>query len=382
MTSRGGLPRRYAVGAGNSISRIASRFLLSTAHRLHTLIFVATRLLMALTNPACTRTSREEWPVSTFTVRGYDDAWQVIDILRRGESSGLKIRFANCYIDIEASARIAGMASAQAFITLQRRIRRQFSWFKYGRRDGRLSDKDKAATEIRQIYHPNGCLVRYDITNALNAMAQAAEEWDEHGPVHAERTPNLFATETDSRVESWARTTRELGHHLMTGMTPKDKKTIALYGIAIVALIFLGGVAIKEGIKVGAERLDAYAQQQRFDTQEPMTVATYDGKKADLELTEVAKLSQELNGQRARTRMLVSDNIDMPFLRFVAAEAEDVRPALLRMAPVSGSITINGATMTAHEAKLGAKIMRKAAKAKRDNGGWMTEIVRAPSSGV
>ena len=111
-------------------------------------------------------------------------------------------------------------------------------------------------------------------------------------------------------------------------------------------------------------------------------MARHDGKKAKLEPNQVAKLEQELDGERARVRMLVSDNIDVPFLRFVAAEAEDVRPALLRMAPESGSITINGATMTAGEAKQGAKIMRKLAKAKRESGGWLTEIVPEPSSGV
>ena len=320
--------------------------------------------------------------MSTVTVRGYGDAWRVIDLLGSGDASDLKIRFANCCIDIEASARIAGMASAQAFITLQRRVRRQFSWFKYGRRDVRLGDGDTAATEIRQIYHPNGRLVRYDITNALNAMAQAAEEWDEHGPVSTERTLNLFAAEPNGKEESWARTTRELGHNLLAGMAVKDKNCIARYALAVVALTFLGGVAIKEGFTFAGERLDAYAQQQRLDNKEPTTVARHDGKKAKLEPNQVAALEQDLDGERARVRMLVSDNIDVPFLRFVAAEAEDVRPALLRMAPESGSITINGATMTAREAKQGAKIMRKLAKLKRDNSGWLTEIVPEPSGGV
>jgi hypothetical protein len=120
--------------------------------------------------------------VSTFTVRGYDDAWRAMDLLGCGHADDLQIRFANCFIDVEASARIAGMASAQAYITLQRAIRRQFSWMKYGKRNARLTDRETAATEVRQVYHPNGRQIRYDITNPLNALAEAADEWDEHGP--------------------------------------------------------------------------------------------------------------------------------------------------------------------------------------------------------
>ena len=86
-----------------------------------------------------------------------------------------------------------------------------------------------------------------------------------------------------------------------------------------------------------------------------------------------------MDKERRRVRMLISDNIEQPLLRFIVADAEAARPALLAMAPESGMIAINGERMTAEEARAGAKLMRKSAKAKRDNGAWRTEIIPGPS---
>jgi hypothetical protein len=321
--------------------------------------------------------------VSTFTVRGYDDAWRAMDLLGCGHADDLQIRFANCFIDVEASARIAGMASAQAYITLQRAIRRQFSWMKYGKRNARLTDRETAATEVRQVYHPNGRQIRYDITNPLNALAEAADEWDEHGPIHEERTHSLFAAPPrKEEKEGWARATRELGHLVIPGLSSRQKTSIAKFGVLMAAVIWLGGDLITEGFKFAGERLDAYAQQQRLDSKVPTTVATYTGKAANLEPKQVAALERDIDTERARLRMMMSDNIDVPILRFIASEAENARPALLRMAVDEGMFAINGNSMSSDVARGGAKAMRKLAKARRDNGGWVTEIVPAASSGV
>ena len=64
--------------------------------------------------------------MSTVTVQGYDDAWQVIDRLVAG-GDPLKIKFSNCYVDVENTVRIAAQASAQASIMLQKAVRRELA---------------------------------------------------------------------------------------------------------------------------------------------------------------------------------------------------------------------------------------------------------------
>jgi hypothetical protein len=78
--------------------------------------------------------------------------------------------------------------------------------------------------------------------------------------------------------------------------------------------------------------------------------------------------------ERARTRILISDNIEMPLLKFVVAEAEGAMPALLGMAPERGTITINGTQVSEDAAK---GVPRRCASWQRSN---VTTAVGAPKS--
>jgi hypothetical protein len=129
------------------------------------------------------------------------------------------------------------------------------------------------------------------------------------------------------------------------------------------AVIWLGGDLITEGFKFAGERLDAYAQQQRLDSKVPTTVATYTGKAANLEPKQVAALERDIDTERARLRMMMSDNIDVPILRFIASEAENARPALLRMAVDEGMFAINGNSMSSDVARGGSSLRRGATTA-------------------
>ena len=208
--------------------------------------------------------------MATFAVRGYDDAWQVMDLLSADGGVDLKVKFADCFIDIETTARIAGQASAQAFIMLQRSMRQQFSWLKYGKRNARLDPREKKATEIIPHYHRSGRVIRYDVTGPLNAMAGAVEEWSEHGPVHVDRAMNLFAVPNKSeRGESWERTVREVAPAYFKGMTSTDKRKLGMYALITVAAVALGGLVIKETFNVISEPVSNYVQERLFTGKEP-----------------------------------------------------------------------------------------------------------------
>ena len=86
-----------------------------------------------------------------------------------------------------------------------------------------------------------------------------------------------------------------------------------------------------------------------------------------------------MDAERQRVRMLVSDNIDQPLLRFVVAEAEAAHPALLGMAPKEGTLAINGAEFSFGEAKAGDAKLRRHAKQRR-NEDWQTIVIPAPGT--
>jgi hypothetical protein len=147
--------------------------------------------------------------------------------------------------------------------------------------------------------------------------------------------------------------------------------------VVMAALAFMVPGLARETLTFAANRMDAYAaRQERLAMKERTTVVSYTGREAHLRPTDLAKKEEGIAGERSRTRRLISDNIEMPLLKFVVAEAEGAMPALLSMAPEHGTITINGTPVSAETAKGGAKAMRKLAKVKRDNGGWSTEVIR------
>ena len=314
--------------------------------------------------------------MSAVTVRGYDDAWQVMDRLAAG-GEPLKIKFSNCYVDVENTVRIAAQASAQASIMLQKAVRREFSWLKYGKRNAWLNPMERKATEIVAHHHRNGRMIRYDVTSPLNAMAQVVADWDEHGPVHINRTQSLFAApKKGAPEESWPRTVREVAPGFFGGMASCDRRILGQTMVMGLAAVVLGKAFISESFEVLGPPVGAYAQATLLG-KEPTTVAMPDGKPANLDATQLAEVENSADHERQKVRMLISDNIEVPLLRFVVVEAEAVRPALLAMVGDSGNITINGASFSAAQAHAGAKLLRKRSKERRDSG-WQTEVLPSP----
>lgn len=320
--------------------------------------------------------------MSTFTVRNPADAWQAMQLLCAEGGEHIKIRFENYFLTVDASSPIDGMRSAEFFIALQRAIRHEHCMVKYGKRSLRgLTEQDRRDTKVGVSYHPENTRIVYDLTGALNARAKAVEDWDERGPIGAERTQSLIAgseKEEGKNKESWPRTARELGLAYIRKSGARDLRTIGLAAVLAAAMAHALPNIVYEGLTFVAERWDASAAHQyRMAMKDRTTIVTFQSRDAKLGHTELAKMEHEVDGARARTRALISDNIEQPLVRFVVAEAESVRPALLDMAPKWGTITINGAAMNGETARAGAKLLRKAAKSKRDNGGWVTQTVPA-----
>lgn len=320
---------------------------------------------------------QRETQVSAITVDSYGAAWRVLDLLAAGEK-GLKLSFKDCFIDVQSTSRIAMHASASAGIILQRAFRAQYSLLKYGKRNARLDARDKELTEVIPRYHPNGRMIRYDISAPLNAMATVVEEWDEHGPVHIDRTMSLFAAPRDKQPEeSWRRTVREGVVAFFNGMKSADKRELGKFAVLAIAASWLGYQAIKLTIDMIDEPVTAYVQQQLLGP-EPTRVVTADGKEAKLPAKQIAQVEHDIEARRQRAQLLIADNVEQPLLRFVVAEVETARPALLAMAPDSGNITINGETFIGPQAKAAATKLRKHSKRRRQEG-WQTTVIGAPN---
>ena len=218
---------------------------------------------------------------------------------------------------------------------------------------------ERRATEIVAHHHRNGRMIRYDVTSPLNAMAQVVAEWDEHGPVHINRTQSLFAApKKGAPKESWPRTVREVAPGFFGGMASRDRRILGQTIVLGLAAVILGKAFISESFEVLGPPVGAYVQAT-LRGMEPTSVAMPDGKPANLDATQLAEVENSVDHERQKVRMLISDNIEVPLMRFVVVEAEAVRPALLAMAGDSGNITINGASFSAAQAHAGARLLRK-----------------------
>ena len=209
----------------------------------------------------------------------------IVARIRIGET--LKIKFSNCFVDVENTVRIAAQTSARASIMLQKAVRREFSWLKYGKRNARLNPIERKATEIVAHYHRNGRTIRYDVTAPLNAMAHVVAEWDEHGPVHINRAQNLFAAgKKEAPGESWQRTVREVAPGYFGGMGSRDRRILGQTIVMGLAAVIRGKAFISESFEVLGHQSAPMCKLGK----EPTIVAMPNGKPAKLNATQLTEV--------------------------------------------------------------------------------------------
>ncbi len=90
-------------------------------------------------------------------------------------------------------------------------------------------------------------------------------------------------------------------------------------------------------------------------------------------------LRSDLAGAESRLAAYLTQKYEPPLTRFVVAEAEGTRLALLEMVALTASVEINSLDVPAATARGGAKALRQTHKSTKSRvGGWVTTIRRAP----
>jgi hypothetical protein len=124
---------------------------------------------------------------------------------------------------------------------------------------------------------------------------------------------------------------------------------------------------------------EANAQQLRIAEFNQRSITGHDGQPAALTSEAKQALAREDALDLRQVALLNQMELEYPLVRFVSAESLDGVAAALDTAPQHGKVLVNGAEMQGAIARAAAKQLRKSAKARRDNKGWITEII--PSKG-
>lgn len=311
----------------------------------------------------------------TCTVRSFDDAIAVLKAVATGTVS--RLRFVDCRIVVDLSNPIDRALSAQVFLDLQKTLRRQYCWLKYGkRRVGELSRAELSATEVAEYYAPDGRCVVYDVTRPLNTLADTVDQWGNAGPQWRNRTRDLFAADHEARADTLKTIVKGWGDRILDKASPAQAVQVAKFAILATFLHFTAPIMQSQYLQHVSERYDKETnRQERLALVERTTVLTYSGSRAEMGEPQKAALEMSIHNDRTMMRHLISDTIEMPLPRFVVAEAERGMASVLKLVPKNGSASINGAEITYNAAKNAQRLQKKPRKVQPTE--WITVTKRS-----
>ena len=319
--------------------------------------------------------------MTTIVVRNEADARRALEILNMmppGETAD--VRFQGWpTLNIKSTERIRGVKGAALVTALQRAVERQFAALKYRGNRRSLTAADRAEVELGVRHSVDGTRLSIDMSGAANAAARAVKRAAETGTPEAANLQTLFdlAGAAKEAASILSKGLVDLCGRIIDRGSPRD---IRHWGFSIILVAGLSFTAVS----LGNSLIDASATPKKtpqFAGLENTTVVA----KGDVKPTVTEHVQAALNAQSAterhRARILSADEITDPLMKFVVAQAEETRPALLELASLSGNIDINGLELSGQTAHAGAKVIRKAQKARRDAiGAWTTTTRRAISS--
>jgi hypothetical protein len=271
-------------------------------------------------------------------------------------------------------------SKAPAVRVLQRAIERQFAALKYARNRRALTKADKAAVEIDVTHHLGDKGITIDLTRAANASAHIVARAADAGTF--EHTLRSLFDATKIAVGGHLETVGavvQLGSRLIDRGSPRD---VRHWGFALIissCIAFAGVAAFAVGMKTALEwHKEDNAHQERMIALNGPAVAGANGANAGISRQAQKALAAQTAAEHQEARLVAADELKDPLSRFVVAEAESTRPALLQMVALTGNISINGFEIPAPVALSGAKALKKKQKALRaEIGPWLTTLSKA-----
>jgi hypothetical protein len=319
--------------------------------------------------------------MTTIVVRNEADARRALELLNMippGET--VDVRFQGWpTLNIKSTERIRGAKSAALVMALQRAVERQFAAIKYRGNRRALTAPDRAEIDLDVRHSADGTRLSIDMSGAANAAARAVKRAAETGTPEAANLQTLFdlAGAAKEAASVLSKGVVDWGVRIIDRGSDRD---IRHWGFAT---IIVAGLAFT-ATSLGPALIDAIAPSKdapQIAGLENTTVVAKGDFKPNLTQHVQTALNAQSAIERDQARILSADEITDPLMKFVVAEAEGTRPALLELASMSGNIDINGLELAGKSAHAGAKIIRRAQKARRDSiGAWTTITRRAISS--
>lgn len=317
----------------------------------------------------------------TIVVRSEADARRALDYLNMiPADETADVRFQGWpTLNIKSTERIRGVKAAAFVTALQRAIERQLAALKYRGNRRSLTAADRAEIDLDVRHSADGTRLSIDMSGAANAAARAVKRAAEPGTPEAANLQKLFdfAGATKEAASVLSNGLVDLSGRIIDRASPRD---IRHWGFAVILVSGLAYTATSLGPSLIAAFAPPKETPQFAGLQNTTVVA-----KGDFEPNVTEHVQTALNAQSAiehdQARILSADAITDPLMKFVVAEAEGTRLALLELTSMSGNIDINGMQLPGQTAHVAAKIIRKAQKARSDAiGSWTTKTRRAISS--
>ena len=343
-------------------------------------------------------------PVTTLVVRNAADEHRALSVLAGPQGHLVNnlsyVGWPICRFDSELPFDLVRCAST--IDELRERAERQYCLLRYGKDDLRLmTAADKHAVKPDAWFENNSHTLVVDLSRAMNgnvaaarlratdiANGSAAELFDEV-PASDDRATEKTKTE----YGKW-HAAADVGKSIVNRLSPKSLHSVLLIAVAIGSIAWtcvrfheanathdaqLHAANLKHDLDL---RTEDHAHQLALAELNQRSITDQDGRRVALTSAAKKALAREDAENFKQARLLSQMELEYPLVRFVSAQALDGVAAAMEVVPASGRVWVNGAEMNAAIARAGAKQLRKSAQARRDGGGWITEIVPSKSNGA
>jgi hypothetical protein len=299
--------------------------------------------------------------VTDYIVRSDADAIRVLVGWQSGPFDEPRIRFDGWpRAVVNTTEPMDVFAQSRTIAAVQEWSERLFAWVKHGVRNrSHLNIHDKHRARPRVDVATDRRRLTFDFSKPFNEAVQASLN-------RSSAMPNL-------RPMGWAEAFRDVSREKLPSLS--SGQTLC----AILAAIVVGGITLtnttnfKTSAKLAlSEHIEENRHQETIKQIDSVILA--DAQAGGT--TTLAKSAREkaaikiADEQVQHTRILSSLIEGDPLVRFVANEVERIRPALWDVAPLTGTININGFELSAKTARAVAKGTR--ANNKRGIGVWKT----------
>jgi hypothetical protein len=244
----------------------------------------------------------------------------------------------------------------------------------------KLTDPQKAEIQLGVEYQKGNTRLVIDFSKPATATARAVllKGASKESAGHSEENVEAAQRSRESQTENWPRTVRETALAVVGRLRASQLTALGLAAIIVAGIAWTNTTNWKESLSHAlAMKKETNEHQLKLAELDRATIVRRDGERAILTESAQRALERELDEYNRLANALPSQGLEAPLLKLVVAEVEGGRPALLDLAPITGSIDVNGLTIEASTARAAAKAVRKATKPTPIKEGWSALVRRA-----